>query len=84
MSVWCVFYHDSEGVCESPSFFNSKEKAIEFIRRENELYSCEDDEKREEYEEKTICAGVWNDGFSAAWEGFDVTNEVVGVLKKEI
>lgn len=83
MSVWCVICYDSDGGCDDPRFFNTKEKAEDYIHQA--VWEPTDDnfEIKETYNGTVLRAKMWNDDFSVNWEGIDVTEEVASVLKSE-
>lgn len=84
--IWCVFEYDSEGSCEFPRFFDSRNEADLYINNS----AIDEYDEIEKYPDSTIevdChtnlyAQVRTDKRSRIWQGFEVTDELMSIFLK--
>lgn len=82
--IWCVIESSSEGEIFSPDFFNSKEKAVEFIEEETKECLANMMDLPEAGRMTDIVDGdpigeVWTDKYSWVWHGFEVTDKLLSI-----
>lgn len=82
--IWCVFEYDSEGTCELPQFFTSRDEASLYINDS----AIDEYDGIEKYPDSTIkvnCntdlyAQVGTDRSSRIWQGFEVTDALMSIF----
>ena len=81
--IWCVFQYDSDGSCDSPIFFRSRDEAASYISDA----AIEEYDRIEGYPDSTIevnCntdlyAQIGTDKISQIWRGFEITDYIADI-----